>query len=168
MKNFVILILGICLGALAMYFYCCSSTSEKIVSNPPKGLITPDQAQSLDRAYNPRYKLISDSIVKRDGGDNRSSWYGLDEVRNYLNYAEKEAEKLGYTMDGVRIYLGAHPDQNGVAGYTTMFFIPTGKTNKAVGSMFNFSMQSNGGDIPGGAGLDMGNAGQPPRANYTK
>ena len=163
----MIFIVGIVIGALAMYLYCCQPNSESMISKQaPKGLITPDQAKTLDRAYNPRCKLISDSIVRRKGGDNRSSWYGLNQVRDYLNYAEKEAKELGYTMDGVRIYLGAHPDQNGEAGYTTMFFIPTGQLNNAKASLFNFSMESTGIDIPGGGGLDMGNMGEPPSANY--
>lgn len=169
MKNFVLLFIGVILGGLAMYYYCCQPTadpSENGIVSAPKGHITPDEAKKLDQAYNPRYKLISDSLVTREGGDNRSSWYGLDQVRNYLNYAEREAEDLGYTMDGVRIYLGAHPDQNGEAGYTTMFFIPTGRSHKADASMLNLSMQSRGGDIPGGGGLDMGNMGDPPNANY--
>lgn len=165
MRNLSVLILGIVIGALAVSFYSCQSNKDKVVS-APKGLIAPDEAKALDMAYNLRHKLISDSIVTRKGGDNRSSWYGLDQVRNYLNYAENEAKELGYTMDGVRIYLGAHPDQNGEAGYTTMFFIPTGKPNGADASMFNFSMLIKGGDIPGGGGLDMGNMGNPPDANY--
>ena len=165
MKNFLLLFIGVIIGALLMYYYCRQPKLEKIVS-APKGLLTTEQAKTLDQAYNPRHKLISDAIVTRNGGDNRSSWYGLEQVRNYLNYAEKEAEELGYTMDGVRIYLGAHPNQNGEAGYTTMFFIPTGKPHKANASMFNFSMQSGGGDIPGGGGLDHGNQGDPPDTNY--
>ncbi|MBO3098210.1 hypothetical protein [Gelidibacter pelagius] len=165
MKNFIMLILGIVIGALAVYFYCCQPKTELMVSTP-KGLISPDQAKTLDQAYNERYRLISDSLVKREGGDNRSSWYGLDEVRNYLNYAENEAKDLGYTMDGVRIYLGAHPNENGKAGYTTMFFMPTGKSNKANAGLLDFFMQSDGGDIPGGGGLDFGNHGHPPGANY--
>ena len=166
MKNFVMLIIGVIIGAVAMYYYGNQPASEMKASTAPKGLITPDQAKTLDQAYNLRYNLISDSIVTRKGGDNRSSWYGLDQVRNYLIYAEKESQDLGYTMDGVRIYLGAHPDQNGEAGYTTMFFIPTGKPNKSKASMFNFFMQTNGGDIPGGRGLDFGNMGNPPNVNY--
>lgn len=165
MKNFVILIFGIVIGALIMYFYC-SAPHADLEIRAPKGLISPDQAKTLDHAYNERYRLISDSIVKREGGDNRSSWYALDQVRDYLNYAEKEAQELGYSMDGVRIYLGAHPDENGEAGYTTLFFVPTGKPNKAAASMFNFSMQSGGGDIQGANGLDMGNRGDPPSSNY--
>ena len=165
MKNFVMLIFGIIIGAFAMYFYCSQPNAESRIA-APKGLISPDQIKALDQAYNPRHQLISDSLVKRDGGDNRSSWYELNQVRNYLNYAENEAKELGYTMDGVRIYLGAHPNENGEAGYTTLFFVPTGKPNKATASLFNFSMQTGGGDIPGGGGLDFGNHGYPPRANY--
>lgn len=166
MRNFLMLIIGIIIGAVAMYYYVNQPAEGKMIVSAPKGLITPDQIKSLDQAYNPRHKLISDSIVKRAGGDNRSSWYGLDQVRNYLNHAEKEAEELGYTMDGVRIYLGAHPNQDGEVGYTTMFFIPTGKSNKAVASVFNFYMQQNRHDIPGAQGLDHGNQGYPPDANY--
>ncbi len=165
MKNFVILVFGIVIGALIMYFFYSPSKGELEI-RAPKGLISPDQAKTLDQAYNERYRLISDSIVKREGGDNRSSWYELNQVRDYLNYAEKEAQELGYTMDGVRIYLGAHPNDNGKAGYTTLFFVPTGKPNKATASLFNFSLQPQGGDIPGGAGLDYGTQGYPPKANY--
>lgn len=148
-----------------MYFYF-NKFSEDVAVSAPKGLITPDQARTLAGAYDSRHQLISDSIVKRSGGDNRSSWYALNDVRQYLNYAEKEAEQLGYIMDGVRIYLGAHQkDQNG-AGYTTMFFIPTGRPHKSAASMFNFNLQLTGGDIPGGGGLDMGGMGDPPNANY--
>lgn len=165
MKNFLLLLVGIAIGALVMYFYFSKPDADLTIT-APKGLITPEQARTLDNAYNPRYKLISDSIVTRKGGDNRSSWYGLDQVRDYLTYAENEAKESGYTMDGVRIYLGANADQNGEAGYTTMFFVPTGKPNTADASMFNFSLQEDGGDIPGAEGLDMGGDGQPPGASY--
>ncbi|WP_299390626.1 hypothetical protein [uncultured Gelidibacter sp.] len=165
MKNLLLLILGILIGAFITYFYF-SKTDADFAINAPKGLISPEQIKTLDNAYNPRYKLISDSIVTREGGDNRSSWYGLDQVRDYLNYAEDEAKQRGYTMDGVRIYLGAHPDQDGKAGYTTMFFVPTGKLVKTEASMLNFSLQNGSSDIPDGEGLDMGGHGYPPSANY--
>lgn len=77
--------------ALVIYFYCCKTNEEGMVGNSPKDLITADQTKTLDHAYNSRYKLISDSIERRSRGDNRSSWYGLGELRNYLIYAEKEA-----------------------------------------------------------------------------
>ncbi|MBJ7879964.1 hypothetical protein [Gelidibacter salicanalis] len=165
MKNFLLLILGILIGALISFFYFSKPDADLTIT-PPKGLITPEQAKILDEAYNPRYKLISDSIVTMQGGDNRSSWYALGQVRDYLIYAENQAKELGYTMNGVRIYLGAHPNHNGKAGNTTMFFIPTGIPHTADASMFNFSLQEDGGDIPDAEGLNMGTDGRPPSASY--
>ena len=68
-------------------------------------------------------------------------------------------------MDGVRVYLGAHPDKDDVVGYTTMFFIPTGTKSLSEGSMINLSLQKSG-DVIGGSGLNGGEPGNPPSANY--
>lgn len=54
-------------------------------------------------------------------------------MRNYLNYAENESKDLGYTMDGVRVYLGAHATTKEV-GYTTMFLVSTGVENISQGN----------------------------------
>lgn len=163
MKNLVLVVLGIIIGAASMYLYCCNTTETTEVFVAPKGLINPEQAKTLDEAFNSRHKLISDSIVKRP--DNRSSWYSLTDMRAYLNYAENEAKGLGYTMDGVRVYLGAHADDGKEVGYTTMFFIPTGTKNLATSSMINLSLQKSG-DVTGGSGLNDGDPGNPPSANY--
>jgi len=160
MKKFGLLVLGIIVGAAAMYFYCCNETIEEYL--PPKGIITPAEAKVLDEAFNSRHQLISDSIVKRP--DNRSSWYSLSDMRAYLDFAESEAKGLGYTMDGVRVYLGAYPDEKEV-GYTTMFFIPTGTKNLSEGSTINLSLQKSG-DVIGGSGFNFGGEGNPPSANY--
>ena len=173
MKKLILLLLGFALGAVLTYFFCCKQ-SETGMENltPPKGLITPQEAKALDTAYNPRYQLISDSIVTRRGGDNRSSWYSLGDMRAYLDYAENEADSLGFTMNGIRVYLGAYPDTNGIPGYTTMFFVPTGylksATNTSDGSLNAFShfMQGGKGDITGGSGFNEGGNGHPPGANY--
>jgi len=164
MKKLGLLIVGFAIGVLATYFYCCNNdVGMPIVA--PKGLITPSEAKTLDHAFDTRHQLISDSIVKRL--DNRSSWYSITDMRDYLNFAENQAKDLGYTMDGVRIYLGAHPDVKGQVGYTTMFFIPTGNKSLSEGNMlfFNTALQK-GGDIPGGFGLNNGPTGNPPEANY--
>lgn len=170
MKKLVLLILGFLLGALAMYFYCCKDGGDLEGMEPltPKGIITPDEISALTKAYNPRYDSISSQFFRGvEGGDNRSSWYALEDVRNYLDIAEQQAQDLKYTMDGIRIYLGAHPAEGKVNGYTTMLFVPTGYPNGAEGNMFNFAIQKGGGnDIPGGNGLDMGGEGDPPGANY--
>lgn len=164
MKNFFLFLLGLIIGAAAVYFYCCNNELEESIV-APKGLITPAEAKVLDRAFDSRHQLISDSIVKRP--DNRSSWYSLKDMRDYLNYAENEAKGLGYTMDGIRVYLGAYPTDKEV-GYTTMFFVPTGILNatNSEGSMLNFSFQGGSGDITGGKGLNAGDPGEPPSSNY--
>jgi hypothetical protein len=165
MKKLVLLILGFILGALAMYFYCEKETPIEMLPPTPKGLITPTEAKVLDQAYDTRYKLVSDSIVTRVGGDNRSSWFALEDIKGFLNYAENQAEKLNYTMNGVRIYLGAEPRDKEGEGYTTMFIMPTGYMNKSEGSMM--MLQTGGkGDIIGGNGLNHGETGDPPGANY--
>jgi len=61
-------------------------------------------------------------------------------MRDYLNYAENESKDLGYTMDGVRVYLGAHATTKEV-GYTTIFLVPTGveNTSQASSTLFNIA-----------------------------
>ncbi len=168
MKNLGTLILGLILGALAMYFYCCNSDSYDMVEAPikPSGVITEAQAKVLSDAYTPRYNLVSDSIVKRKGGDNRSSWWSLEDMNNYLAYAQSQTDSLKYTMTGVRMYLGAHPTTpKGEPGYTTIFMVPTGYPTPPAGTT-NLVAAAGDGDIPGGNGMNGGDGGNPPGANY--
>ena len=87
-------------------------------------------------------------------------------MNNYLRYADSQATALGYDMDGIRIYLGAHPDGK-TPGYTTMFMVPTGSESLSEGnsSFLNFK-RAGSGDIPGGDGMNGGDNGDPPAANY--
>lgn len=124
----------------------------------PKGLITPEQAKTLNDAYTKRHQLISDNITMRP--DNRSSWYSLEDIKNYLTLAEAQAKELGYEMDGIRIYCGAYPEDNGKAGYSTSFIVPT--INESNGEDGSGSSP----DMPGGDGLNFGGHGDPPGANY--
>ena len=167
MKKLGYVILGAILGVLGSYFYCTQGCEKEMASTQivkPKGVITPNEARTLDQAFNSRHQLISDSIVGRP--DNRSSWYSLGDMRDYLNYAENQARESGYTMDGVRIYLGAHKGDGEEAGYTTMFLIPTGYQNIDKGSFLNMSTTQKSGDLTNGDGLDLGDPGNPPSANY--
>lgn len=169
MKNFGLFILGAIIGALAVYFYCCS---EDNITDPPEiiapsGLIKPAEAKALDQAYNLKHSIINDSLFRKstNGGDNRSSWWSIEDIQNYINYAENQVGELGYTMDGLRVYLGSYPDSKEQAGLTTMFFVPTGYQSTSQGSMFTYP-QGGGMDIPGGNGLNHGGNGVPPSANY--
>lgn len=128
------------------------------MANAPKGVITPDEAKVLDQAFDSRHKLISEDIVKRP--DNRSSWWSLQDMKDYLEYAEAQVKELGYEMNGLRVYLGAYPDTKEGPGYTTMFMVPTADTSKG---------KDGGGlksDVPGADGLNGGAPGRPPSANY--
>ncbi len=169
MRKIGLVLIGIVIGALGSYFYFSGENVEssmaKQVIVKPKGLINPQTAEGLSQGFNSRHRLISDSIVKRP--DNRSSWWSLQDLRNYLNYAENQAIDLGYTMNGVRLYLGAHPKANERAGLTTMFFAPTGSVSISESSMFYFGMQKeDNGDIPGAEALNRGSDGWPPNASY--
>lgn len=124
----------------------------------PKGLISPKEAKSLNDAYTTRCELVSKNITKRP--DNRSSWYALEDIENFLTYAKAQAKELGYEMDGIRIYCGAYPEENGQAGYSTSFIVPT-SSNK-IGE--EGGGESN--DVPGANGLNHGGNGVPPSANY--
>lgn len=171
MKNVSLLIIGAIIGAFTTYYFCpnCLGEVETLSATivKPSGIITPKHAETLDQAFNSRHELISDSIVKRPGGDNRSSWYSLTDINNYIKYADSQATSLGYKMDGLRVYLGAHADNPKMGvGYTTMFFIPTGVPARSEGSSIPFIFKRKGGDIPGGDGLNEGSNGYPPSANY--
>ena len=172
MKNFGSLILGIIIGAVAMYFYFSSDNLEMIddcVLTSPKGLISPSDASALDEAYNLKHNIINDSLFKKspDGGDNRSSWWSITDIEDYICYAKNQASEDGYVLDGLRLYLGSYPNSKEQAGLTTMFFIPTGYKNKteSEGSFF-YLPQGGGKDLGGSDGLNMGKDGNPPSANY--
>ncbi|MFC5194945.1 hypothetical protein ACFPH8_06355 [Bizionia hallyeonensis] len=168
MKNVSLLIIGAIIGALATYYFCpnCAGHDDTVGGIvKPAGVITSKEAMVLDEAFNSRHQLISDSIVMRP--DNRSAWWSIEDIKNYIKYAENQSQELGYQMDGVRLYLGAYPDspKEGV-GYTTMFFVPTGTQALSEGSSMPLDFKRQGGDIPGGDGLNKGNMGDPPSANY--
>lgn len=168
MKKLVLLILGFILGALAMYFYFHNDKNlDDMEDTPiPAGIIKPEKITTLTQAYNPRYQAINDTIFKGDKeGDNRSSWYSLEDLQNFLTLAQKQANELGYTMDGVRIYPGAHADLDGKPGYSTFLFVPTGYVSTSEGSMLSMQ-KGRGNDLPGGNGLNNGDDGIPPGANY--
>lgn len=165
MKKLILLLLGVAVGFGLCYFYFNSNQTEEEMAKPPQGVITPAEAVVLDTAFNKKHQLISDSLVKQP--DNRSAWWSLQDMRDYLDYVEAQTKSLGYTMDGVRVYLGSYPKTAIGEGYTTMFMVPTGDKTTSEGSMVNAKLDHHGsGDIPGGSGLNHGGQGDPPNANY--
>ncbi|WP_412985545.1 hypothetical protein [Pontimicrobium sp. IMCC45349] len=124
-----------------------------------KGIVSPKELQELNDNYTSRWELITRDITKQD--DNRSSWWSLEDLRAYLDYAENQAKELGYTMNGIRVYSGAYPEVDGQPGYTTAFIVPTadipeGKDGGGSGNN----------DIGDADGFNGGGNGKPPGANY--
>ncbi|WP_452233227.1 hypothetical protein [Lacinutrix sp. MEBiC02595] len=161
MKKLLLLLLGFAIGFLICYFYFCNSQTN-IHMTTPKGIITPQEAKVLDKAFDSRHQLISDSIVGRP--DNRSAWWSLEDIEGFIEHAKAQSEKLGYDMNGIRVYLGAHADEGKMVGYTTMFMVPTGNASLSEGKVL--SAPPGNGDIPGGSGLNDASGGEPPSANY--
>lgn len=165
MKKVLLFIFGLAIGILATYLFLNPIENSETMTDP-KGLISPEQIKKLDQAYNSRHTLISDSLI--DTPDNRSSWYSIEEIESYLEYAKNQASELGYTLDGLRLYAGAYPDTEEGPGLMTMFFVPTGVKNMSEGSTIPIA-QGEGGkgeDIDDGDGLNAGSHGIPPNANY--
>ena len=159
MKKLTYLLLGLLIGFFACkYLFNQSLTNDTMEIIKPKGVITPEQAKQLDQNYNQRHALISKDLGL---DDNRSSWYSIEDLENYLVYAKNQADTLGYKLDGIRIYEGAH----GERGLTTMFLVPTGIPSENP-NVKNLVARATAGDIPGGDALNDGNDGNPPSANY--
>lgn len=168
MKKSVLLLLGIIIGAAASYFYFNGQDKTEEVAEIiiPEGVITIEEGKALSNAYSPRYRLLTDSLVRRTKGDNRSSGYSVTDVRNYLDYAESEYTAAGYTLDSIRIYLGAYSPKDGVPGYTTMFIAPVMPEGLSKGSMNLFNTNSLlKRQIPPPP-LNAGDPGDPPSKGY--
>ncbi len=174
MKKPVLLLLGIAIGVGVSYFYFNGqkTTMSSVTIVKPKGVITPVQAKALNANWTNTRKQAMDSIIDRtsqgrDKMDNRSSWWSLEDIKNYLAYAENQADSLGYTLDGINIYQGVYAGNapNGKADYSTLFWVPTGKKSKSEGSFINISLY-NDHDIPGGDPLNEGDPGKPPGEGY--
>lgn len=105
-------------------------------------------------------QCISDVTGGEVTEDNRSSWWSLEDLDLYIKHAKKQAKELGYEMNGIRVYCGAHSEDN---CYSTAFIVPT-----AAGSLGKDGdgEDDGGSDIPGGDGLNKGPAGNPPGIGY--
>lgn len=147
MRGITYTILGVIIGALLMYYFCprLQQTSESFVE--PNGIITVEQAEMLSDNWTKFRKPVVDSAAQKQGReqDDRSTFWNIDDIQNYIRYAKKSSDSLGYTMTGMRVYLGVYgedADKN-KKNLTTMFIVPTGHKTISKASTLNFSFQSN-------------------------
>ncbi|WP_194768673.1 hypothetical protein [Tamlana sp. I1] len=149
MKHFITLKkLSLCVCACLFLLNCSKDEQESETQTSfyiPEGVITTDEAQDLNKAWQEKNAaLFNKAGASKFENQHQSFWWSLEDLRNYLAYAEQEAQDKGYTMDGVRVYLAAYPEKD---GQNTLFFAPTGRENYSKASTINFSF-GNSGNIP--------------------
>ncbi len=145
MKKLSYIIIGFLIGAFATYYLCPRpvedmQTDIEIVK--PKGVISVKEAIALNDNWTRTRQAAVDSAAGKV--DHRWTGWSLEDIRDYLDYAEKECSNLGYTMDGIQVYLGVYGDSQSEnkAGYTTMFIAPTGTKSISKGSMSPFNSKA--------------------------
>ncbi|WP_111307231.1 hypothetical protein [Confluentibacter sediminis] len=150
MKQLSYIILGLIIGALLTYYFCPRMINQppgKIVK--PKGVITVEQAKALNDNWTKYRKQAVDSAAKEQGReeDDRSTYWSLEDIENYLDYAKHYSDSIGYNMTGIRVYLGVYGENAGQTkkNLTTMFMVPTLQKAKSLASSFYINMQGGGG-----------------------
>jgi hypothetical protein len=148
-----------------------SSCDEPYIDEPkkngePKNTITVKEASVLATNFNTRHEAMSELIGKPD---NRSSWYSLSEIKEYIAYIENEGATKGLDVDGVRIYFGAYNEDRG--NYSTLVFVPTIRaktTDNNKGEVKRFmAVEEMSEDTEKINPLNFGNGGRPPEKSIS-
>jgi hypothetical protein len=145
MKKLTYILLGFIIGCLLTYYFCprVEQLPDKIVK--PQGVITVAQAKTLNDNWTLYRKSAVDSAAQKQGReqDDRSTYWDLEDIENYLGYAKKSSDSLGYTMTGIRVYLGVYGENTDKSkkNLTTMFIVPTGHKAMSEASTSFFSFQ---------------------------
>ena len=158
MKKLGSIILGFIIGAVLTYYFCPRPTDDNmhtmdVEMKAPKDTISVAQAKILSKNWEQRNPIEVDSTLEVEGSRKkiRSVWWSLDEINEYLAFAEVESKKLGYTMTGVRVYLGNYGKNPNPAlkNRNTMFIVPTGPRKTSKASSLNVILPPTDDDIPG-------------------
>ena len=137
------------------------------------GLIKPSEAKELNQNFIRTRSKELNKIVERETGkpndkDAISTWFSLDEIKEYITFVEAEGKLKNVTVDGLRIYFGAyskHDKKEDKKALSTVFLVPT---QAKVGSLQKdgAAATASSSDIEGIDGLNGGSTGRPPSAEY--
>ncbi|NJX15550.1 hypothetical protein [Tamlana crocina] len=149
MKKLIYLILGFLIGAVLTYYFCPRPEVEegepKVVK--PKGVISVEQATVLSDNWTRYRKAAVDSAAQAQGReqDDRSVYWPLENVEQYLEYAKHYSDSLGYKMTGIQVYLGVYGKDAGPekSNLTTMFITPIGVKKDSKSSSTPFKIRVN-------------------------
>lgn len=131
----------------------------------PNNLITTERAIELSSNFKNKNKLISLEIGKPN---NCSVWYSLEELETYMAYIKDEAKLKGYTIDGIRFYLGSYSEKemdSKKQNQTTLFLSPTG-SKLGQGKEHTDAQNTTSSDITDIGPLNFGQDGTPPNSAY--
>jgi len=136
-------------------------------------LITAEEAKELNQNFIKTRSKDLDKIVERETGkpkekDAISSWFSLDELKEYIAHVEAEGKLKDITVDGIRIYFGAYSKndiRSNKKALATVFLVPT---QPRVGSLQKdgIAVAAPSADIESMGGMNEGCTGQPPSAYY--
>lgn len=126
--------------------------------------ITPEEAIALNQNFiKTRAKAIDAAIGKKDA---ISTWFSLDDLKEYIAYVESEGKSQGITVNGLRVYFGAYAKNSNnpnKSNLSTVFFVPT-ESNKNPSGDEQLAVSSS--DITKIDALNEGQTGYPPSATY--
>ncbi len=169
MKKLAYLILGFIIGAVLTYYFCPRPDDMNAMApefDKPTGVITILEAEELSNNWEKNNKTEIDSTLDVEGSKKvtRSVKWTLKNLEDYLHFAKNESDSVGYTMTGVRVYLGNYGEKAKPSkkNRNTMFIVPTGYKNTSKASSLNLNFATAGDDIP----VDPLNDGQGGSSGY--
>lgn len=124
----------------------------------PKWLIKPEEAKVLSDEFTARNRVLSKRIVGRS--DNRSCWWSVEDIEEFLAHAKKQARAKGHELNGIRAYFGAYAPNQGKVGESTIFMVPTASIVDGKDGPGDTA------DIPDADGFNFGGPGDPPGSGY--
>jgi len=136
-------------------------------------LIKPAEAKELNQNFIKTRSKELDKIVERETGkpkekDAISTWFSLDEIKEYIAFVEAEGKLKNITVNGLRIYFGAYSKNENKASkkaLSTVFLVPTQAKARSLESD-NLGSGGSNSDISDIDGMNQGQTGYPPSAEY--
>lgn len=138
------------------------SSCEDPVADPPSQVISPQEANDLEEYYKrTRANILNDTLGFEDA---REFWFSLDTLKKYIEYVEREAASMEKTDLGIRIYLGAYPENSSYpnAKYSTVFLVPTAKSAGNPLKQGFLPIENENENMEGVSALNYGTGGIPP------
>lgn len=135
--------------------------------------ITSEEAKELNQNFEKtRSKKLNKIVQKEEGHPNEkdavSSWFSLDELKEYIAYVEEQGKKKDISVNGIRIYFGAYANSEkdkAKQGLSTVFLVPT---QPKVGAQQKDGLTSE--EVPSDVtdidGMNRGSMGYPPSKEY--